>query len=367
MSAFLRFVVSIVFLIGLAEAGEFRIDVYNATGFFSQYFTEDGQVYEDSQILAMFQQLPFIRSIHVNHDPNRYFIYSDYQVQRNPEIPAMANPELRRETLKSASVPSKRLRNKRLPDFLISNSDTNPIPRNIEISRSDNQSFSVKSTWSNGKTSHRKMTGNPLSMINVLIDVEDCMGRRDVRFSRTQKQWQIKTDDARVVPGLSISLRYTREQWDQTFYDGILGVDEGWSIYAIVMSSGQSILWNGRMVSHQVVIGFQLVNQQSHSNLFIQMTNWTNDDLHCSYNYLNPETSSTCPLLSESENKVDGSSEFILYSILIHAGAGTSNEETDPLPLRAYINKGFRDDDDDDAPAASGAAGCRGCMISSDR
>ena len=101
MFAFLRFVVSIVFLIGLAEAGEFRIDVYNATGFLREDFTEDYQDCEYSQLLTMLQELEFIRSIHVDHNLNQYFIYANSQIQRNPEIPAMTNLKLRRETLKS--------------------------------------------------------------------------------------------------------------------------------------------------------------------------------------------------------------------------------------------------------------------------
>ena len=363
MTAFLRFVVSIVFLAGLAEADEFRIDVYDTNDFFKQYFT-DNQVYEDSLIPGMFQQLQFIRSIHINGDSNRYFIYSDSQVQRSPEMPVMANLALRREILKSTCVPTNRNQKKWFPDFLKNNSDTNPSPRNIEISRLDNQSFSVKSTWSNGKTSHRKMNGDPLLMINLLIDVEDCMGRRDVRFNRTKKQWQIKSDDARVMPGLSSSLHYTMEQWDEAFYDGILGLDESWLIYAVVMSSGHNILWNGRMVSHQVVIGFQLVNPQSHSDLFIQITNWTNDNLHCSYHYLNPETSATCPLLSEGGNQVDGSSQCVFHSIFLYKRADPSDEESEALQPYSHINKGFLDDEDDE-PEPPGAAGCSGCMIQS--
>ncbi|UYM17211.1 hypothetical protein [Endozoicomonas euniceicola] len=363
MFAFLRFVVSIVFLIGLAEAGEFRIDVYNATGFLDEYFTEGKQAYEYSRLLTKFQELEFIRSIQVDHNSSQYFICANSHVQRSPEIPVMTNPALRRETLKSTSKPSEKHRKKQLPAFLGSHSDTEPHLAKVEVSKTNNHSFSVKRTWPNGKTLHRKMAVDPLSMINFLIDVEDCMGRRDVRFDRTDKQWRIKSADARVMPGLSKTMSFTRGLWDQDFYDGLFGVDKSWSIYAVVLSSEESVLWNGRMAPHQVVIGFQLVNLQSHSNLFIQMTNWANDARHGSYNYLDPEASAACPLLSESQNQVDGNSQWTLYLISIFEKADTANNEIEVLPPHVYFNKGFRDDDDPPAPA--GASHCRSFTLSS--
>ena len=370
MFAFLRFVVSIIFLIGLAEAGEFRIDVYNATGFLNEDFTEGNQAYEYSRLLTMLQGLEFIRSIHVNHNSNQYFIYANSHVQRSPEIPGMANSALRRETLKSTSEPSKKHRKKRFPEFLRSHCDTEPLPTNVEVSETSNHSFSVKRIWSNGRTLHSEMAVDPLSMINYLIDLEDCMGRRDVRFSRTRKQWEIKKDDARVMPGLSKSLGYTKELWDEAFCDGILGVDESWAIYAVVMSNQEKFLWEGKESSHQVIIGFQLVNLQSHSNLFLQITNWANDDQHDSYNYLDPETSFACPLLSESQNQVDGNNQWTIYTIFIHAKDNTENEEIEALPPHAYFNKGFRDDDHDppasaSAPPLLGAPHCSSSMLSS--
>ncbi|MCW7551354.1 hypothetical protein NX722_01590 [Endozoicomonas gorgoniicola] len=107
MYAFLRFVVFIVFQLGLAEAGEFRIDVYNATNFLCEHDPEESCSKEscpDEVPISpiTLQQLPFIRSIYVSHNSSQYFIYSNAENPGTPELPPMANPQLRRVALKSA-------------------------------------------------------------------------------------------------------------------------------------------------------------------------------------------------------------------------------------------------------------------------
>ncbi|MCW7551355.1 helitron helicase-like domain-containing protein [Endozoicomonas gorgoniicola] len=207
--------------------------------------------------------------------------------------------------------------------------------------------FLAATTWANGKTSRRTMSGDPLSLINVLMNFEDGMGRRDVRYSNKHKKWMIKDDDARVVPGLSSSFFYNRLQFDNAFYDGILDVDGECAIYGVVVHYRHAIEWNKRRAPHQIVVGFQLVNLLDPSNLFIQITNWENDEQHVSYYYCDPGTSADCPLLGEAGSQVDGQTE----------------EEADSMPA-AYDNESF-EFDKDDWPDPPGAAGCSGFMISS--
>lgn len=350
ISLFLSFVMPVVLLTDWAEAKEFRIDVYDASK------TEKGYP-------PNLSKLKFIRSIHVNSISNQYFIHATSEDQRSPQTPYLDNPSFRCELLKSSSETS-RFRKKKSKKLLSRHVNNTPPPRRVVISGTDSHRFSVNTTWSQNRTSHSETTVDPLLMITLLLEVEDCMGRRDVRYNPLQEQWEIKNDDAHVLPGLSGALDCTREQWDRAFYDGILGVDEDWSIYAVVMSSERNIWWNGVNSSHQVVIGFQLINVRSGANLFIQITNWTNDNQHQSYDYCNAATSTDCPLLTEPETQAGGEEPWTPHRIFITTGIYSPTENTTDSLLSA-VNEGFEHNDGDndhDAPNPSGATGYSGSM-----